>query len=468
MLGLADNPPTVLPWPARSTTLDIVTTLVWFREDLRLLDHAALSAAVADSDGTVCLFILDEESDGVRSLGGASKWWLHHSLRSLSDSLARLGVPLILRRGRAETVLPEIVTGNAITRVLWNRRYGGAERRIDTALKEQLRAGEVEAHSFPGNLLHEPWTVTTKEGKPYRVYTPFWRSCVALPPPPAPIDQPLLLTAASQQPSSDLLDDWKLLPTNPDWAKGLAAKWQPGERSALHGLDEFLAERAAGYTKGRDFPATESTSELSPHLRWGEISPRTIWHRALASGADVGTFLSELGWREFAWHTLYNYPSLATENLNSRYNDFPWAQTDELASWQQGQTGFPLVDAGMRELWHTGTMHNRVRMVVASFLTKNLLIDWRLGEQWFWDTLVDADEASNPFNWQWVAGSGLDAAPYFRIFNPTTQHKRFDPDSEYVDRWAPDSLLITPLVDLKESRIRALSAYDRMQATHSH
>lgn len=445
-----------------------MSTLVWFRDDLRLADHAALVDAAADPDGMVALYLLDEESPEVRPLGGAARWWLHHSLSALQASLAAHGITLVLRRGPAATVIPQLVEEAGVTRVTWNRRYG-AEREIDSALKTRLRDSGIDAHSFHGGLLFDPTQILTQTGGPYRVYSAFWRACLAAPAPAAPLPEPDNWNAAASQPSGDQLDDWRLLPTRPDWATELAERWTPGEADALDRLDRFLAERAQHYAKQRDVPAEEVTSELSPSLRWGEISPRTVWHRAIASGADVGGFLSELGWREFAWHTLFRHTELHQRNLDPRYDGFPWLDPaqgeslENLEAWQEGRTGYPIIDAGMRELWRSGTMHNRVRMVVASFLSKNLLIDWRVGEEWFWDTLVDADAASNPFNWQWVAGCGADAAPYFRIFNPRTQQEKFDPQGTYIDRWAPESLLHPEIVDLRATRIRALAAYDTVR-----
>lgn len=442
-----------------------MTTLVWFRDDLRLADHAALVAGAQDPDGVVALFVLDEESPEVRPLGGAARWWLHESLSQLQASLAARGIPLILRRGPAATVVPRVLEESGATRFTWNRRYG-AERNIDAALKVRARDSGVDAHSYHGGLLFDPTQILTQTGGPYRVYSAFWRACLAAPAPAEPLPEPEHLISAPAQPASEDLADWQLQPTRPNWATEIDARWTPGEAAGLDALERFLRHRAPAYSHGRDFPAEEVTSELSPYLRWGELSPRTVWHRAIASGADVGTFLSELGWREFAWHTLFRHPDLHTRGLDVRFDAFPWSDdsapetADMLAAWQKGRTGFPLVDAGMRELWRSGTMHNRVRMVVASFLSKNLLIDWRIGEAWFWDTLVDADAASNPFNWQWVAGCGADAAPYFRIFNPRTQQEKFDRQGAYIDRWAPESLLHPEIVDLRATRIRALAAYD--------
>lgn len=443
-----------------------MTTLVWFRDDLRTVDNPALVAAAEAGEPVVSVYVLDEESDGVRPLGGAARWWLHESLTQLRAHLERLGVPLVLRRGDASSVIPRLVDETGATRVLWNRRYGAAERAVDADLKTRLRDAGVEARSFNASLLFEPWEITNGSGHPYKVFTPFWRACLEAPPPRAPLDEPDSLRGASPCPATDELDDWALQPTRPDWARTIAATWSPGQDRAIEALDDFLDGPIRTYRADRDVPAKPATSTLSPHLRWGDISPHQVWHTARSRGVDVEAFLSELGWREFAWHTLYRFPDLATRNLYARFDAFAWSEpdADELRAWQRGRTGIGLVDAGMRELWATGTMHNRVRMVAASFLVKNMRVDWRVGEQWFWDTLVDADAASNPFNWQWVAGCGADAAPYFRIFNPETQAKKFDPDGTYVNRWAPDSADLEPLVDLKQTRAAALEAYERVRA----
>jgi deoxyribodipyrimidine photo-lyase len=435
-------------------------SLVWFRDDLRLSDNPALRAAIDRGEPVIALYVLDEVSPGIRPLGGAARWWLHHSLASLDERLRERGGALVLRRGPAERIVRDTVAEVGAGAVFWNRRYGGAEREIDSTLKASLRAEGLEVASFAASLLHEPWTVTTGSGTHYSVFTPFWRACLALPAPRAPLPEPRTIESPDRAPASDALDDWGLLPTRPDWAGGLRDTWEPGEPAARRRLRGFLDEDLPQYDRARDEPSAGATSLLSPHLRWGEISPFTVWHEAVGV-EGAGGFLSELGWREFAWHTLYHSPDLAGENLRPEFDAFPWPPLEpaHLDAWQHGDTGVPLVDAGMRELWHTGYMHNRVRMVVASFLVKNLLIDWRLGEQWFWDTLVDADEASNPFNWQWVAGSGADAAPYFRVFNPELQAKKFDPQGLYISRWASDAPT-EPLVDLAETRKAALAAYD--------
>ncbi|KQZ24971.1 cryptochrome/photolyase family protein [Microbacterium sp. Root553] len=435
-------------------------SIVWLRDDLRLADNPALRAAIDRDEPIVVLYVLDEESPGIRPFGGAARWWLHHSLASLSGRLQDLGATLTLRRGPAERVVREAVADTEASAVFWNRRYGGAERDIDAALKASLRDDGLEVASFAGSLLHEPWTVKTGGGTHFSVFTPFWRACLALPTPRAPLAAPRSLDGVSPPPTSDDLDDWDLLPTRPDWAGGLRDTWEPGEPAARARLTSFLSDDIGTYDRARDEPSAGATSLLSPRLRWGELSPFTVWHDAVDAHGAAG-FLSELGWREFAWHTVFHSPDLATVNLRRQFDAFPWPPLDpaQLAAWQRGDTGIPLVDAGMRELWHSGFMHNRVRMVTASFLVKNLLIDWRRGEEWFWDTLVDADGASNPFNWQWVAGSGADAAPYFRVFNPELQAKKFDPQGLYISEWAADAPT-EPIVDLAATRKAALAAYD--------
>jgi deoxyribodipyrimidine photo-lyase len=444
-------------------------SIVWLRDDLRLADNPALRAGVDAGGGVIVLYLLDESSPGIRALGAASRWWLHHSLTALSDELGRRGGRLLLRRGAAETELPRLMAETGAGAVFWNRRYG-AGREVDARLKASLREHGLTAESFAANLLVEPWTVTTEQGAPYRVFTPFWRAAqqqrfrTVLEAP-----RELTAPASGVEPDSDRLDDWALLPTRPDWAGGLRDTWMPGEASAQRRLEAFAGHQLADYHR-RDEPAVDATSRLSPHLRFGEISPVQIWHRlhhgplSDAARRNAPKYLSEVGWREFNANILFHFPELATRNVRGEFDAFPWGGPNptELEAWRHGRTGIPLVDAGMRELWHNGVMHNRVRMVVASFLVKNLLVDWRVGEEWFWDTLVDADEASNPGNWQWVAGSGADAAPYFRVFNPLLQADKFDPEREYVRRWVPEygtPDYPDPIVDLAESRRQALEAY---------
>jgi deoxyribodipyrimidine photo-lyase len=435
--------------------------IVWLRDDLRLADNPALSAAAASGAPVVVVYVLDETSPGVRPLGSASRWWLHHSLAALGESLTKMGGRLVLRRGPASEVIAQLVDETDAQAVHWNRRYSAA-RDLDAELKTSLRHRGVTVASYQANLLFEPWTIRTATGTPYRVFTPFWRACRAEPSPRVPLDAPTTLT--SPDIPSDNLASWNLLPAKPDWASGLRERWKPGEASALQTLEHFADGGLAEYGH-RDEPSRDSTSHLSPHLRFGEISPFQVWHQLhRLRGAD--TFLREVGWREFNWSILFHSPDIATSNLHEGFDAFPWQKPRpaELTAWQRGDTGIPLVDAGMRELWATGYMHNRVRMVAASFLIKNLLVDWRTGEQWFWDTLVDADEANNPGNWQWVAGSGADAAPYFRVFNPVLQAKKFDAQEEYIRRWIPDTELRSePIVDLAETRGAALAAYAAMK-----
>jgi deoxyribodipyrimidine photo-lyase len=444
-------------------------SIVWLRDDLRLADNPALTAAARRGAPVIVVYLRDDISAEVRPLGAASRWWLHGSLDALADSLARLGGSLVLRSGPAETVIPALVAETDAAAVYWNRRYGAA-RDIDARLKQRLRDDGLEAHSFSANSLHEPWTVATGDGNPYRVFTPYWRACLELPVRDA---LPVPTVTSWGTAASERLDDWHLLPVHPDWASGLRAAWTPGEAGAQHQLETFVTDRLRDYHR-RDEPAVAATSRLSPHLRFGEISPVQIWHRVRETlppdaARNVPKFLSEVGWREFSVNILFHNPELARRNYRPAFDSFSWGDPDpaELAAWQGGRTGIPLVDAGMRELWATGYLHNRVRMVVASFLTKNLLIDWRVGEQWFWNTLVDADEASNPASWQWVAGSGADAAPYFRVFNPLLQAAKFDPEGEYVRRWVPElhtDRYPLPIVDLAETRARALAAYAAIKA----
>lgn len=413
-------------------------TIVWFRQDLRLADNPALVDAA--TRGTVLpLYILDDNA-GERAPGGAARWWLHHSLAALGKSL---GGGLILRRGDPETILRDLIAETGATRVAWNRCYEPHAIARDTALKAALTASGVEVASFNAALLFEPWTVKTLGGGPFKVYSPFWRACLKLGT-AAPLPAPTLRRHAGRV-ASNRLADWHLLPTRPNWATGFS-DWTPGEAGALARLETFLADGLSGYGELRNRPDRPNVSRLSPHLHWGEISPRQIWaatemHAASTAGAraDADKFLSEIGWREFSYHLLYHFPDLPTRNWKPAFDAYPWS-TDaaHLGAWQRGLTGYPMVDAGMRELWTTGYMHNRVRMVAASFLIKHLRIDWRQGEAWFWDTLVDADLASNAASWQWVAGSGADAAPYFRIFNPSEQARKFDPDGVYVRRWCPE------------------------------
>ena len=461
--------------------------IVWFRDDLRVADNPALRAAAAGGRPVLALYVLDDDSKGIRALGGASRWWLAGSLRTLAQNLARTGLTLTLRRGRAADVVRELARRSDAAAVHWNRRYGHAAA-SDNRIEQDLRADGVDVATFNGSLLFEPGAVRTKSGGTPRVFTPFWRMALASGEPRAPSSAPKQIEAFGGV-TGENLADWKLEPAAPDWAGGLRATWQRGENAAKNRLADFIDHSLQGYAAERERPDIDSTSRLSPYLRFGEISPHQVWRAATAAqergdanAHDVEKFLAELGWREFSYHLLQQFPDLATRNFQSRFDAFPWrAEEKLLLRWQRGETGYPIVDAGMRQLWHTGFMHNRVRMVVASFLVKHLLIDWREGERWFWDTLVDADPANNPASWQWVAGSGADAASYFRVFNPTLQGEKFDPDGDYVRRWVPELAHLpaasmhqptpveapdypAPVVDHAKARARALDAFASLKA----
>jgi deoxyribodipyrimidine photo-lyase len=429
--------------------------LVWFRDDLRLGDNPALDHACRSGAPLILLYVLDTTGEGGRAPGGAARWWLAQSLKVLSRAIEERGGRLILRSGAARTIVPALARETGAGLVTWNRRYEAAAIASDTAIKAALKEVGVAVETFSANLLREPWTVKTQAGEPFRVFTPFWRAVSGLGEPRAALSAPTKLTDGSPGLHSEAITGWGLEPARPNWAAEFPAHWQPGEAAAKQRLADFLDEDLDRYAGERDRPDKGSTSRLSPHLRFGEISPVQIWHAAQHAGAAHGErglakFLAEVGWREFSYHLLFHRPALATENFQPRFDAFAWADdAAALTAWQKGRTGYPLVDAGMRQLWQTGWMHNRVRMVAASFLVKHLLIDWRAGERWFWDTLVDADPASNAASWQWVAGTGADAAPYFRIFNPMIQGAKFDPEGDYVRRWVPE------LADLPAEAIHA-------------
>jgi deoxyribodipyrimidine photo-lyase len=422
--------------------------IVWFREDLRLADNPALHAASATKRPLVCVYIHDEKTPGIRSLGGAARWWLHGSLQALDEALSKHRGQLTILRGASADTLPKLAIAVGAHCVYWNRRYDEPGRTIDAVITAALEKHKIEVATFNGRLLNEPWTVKNTSGKPFRVFTAYWRAALAKdspePPLPAPRDPRFHTLPRGLKLEPVALGALALEPQSPDWAGGLRGQWQRDEPSAKAHLRRFLKSALREYPTDRDRPDRRGTSRLSPYLRFGNISVRQIWHgaqeaRSPANTRQLGKFLAELGWREFNYHVLYHYPDLAQRNFQSRFDPLRWrADRRALSAWQRGQTGYPIVDAGMRELWTTGWMHNRVRMVAASFLVKHLLIDWRKGEKWFWDTLVDADPANNAANWQWVAGSGADAAPYFRIFNPILQGEKFDPDGSYVRRWVPE------------------------------
>ncbi|PTM95268.1 cryptochrome/photolyase family protein [Mycoplana dimorpha] len=418
--------------------------IVWFRRDLRLSDNHALAAAVSSGRPVIALFILESGNDGALPYGAAQAWWLHHSLAALAKRIEHLGGRLVLRRGPAAEALPAIIGETGAAAVHWNRRHDPDGIRIDSALKATFRVDGIEVHSFAGQLLHDPSRLKTATGGSYKVYTPFWRALSADGGPDTPIDAPSHIQSPSSPPSSDRLEDWRLLPKNPDWASRFATVWTPGEEAAQERLRTFVELRRDGYGHDRDFPALDGTSRLSPHLAFGEISPAQAWQAAwLGTGTDGGdgpvAFRKELAWRDFSYHLLFHYPTLASQGLDRRFDAFEWRQDEAgFRAWTRGHTGYPLVDAGMRQLWVEGYMHNRVRMTAASFLIKHLLIDWRRGEAWFRDTLLDADPASNAASWQWVAGCGADAAPFFRIFNPVLQGEKFDSDGAYVRKYVPE------------------------------
>jgi deoxyribodipyrimidine photo-lyase len=423
--------------------------IFWFRQDLRLSAHPALAAA-SKTGPVIPLYVLDDETPGRWRWGGASRWWLHKSLIALSEKL-----PLVLRRGRADNVIASLLAETGASAVYFTRGYAPWEGALEQRVRQLAEQAGATCHRYGGFLLHEPEAIRTGQDGPYKVYTPFSRACFVVGEPKLPPD-PKKIDVWQGCAPSDRLDEWGLLPDRPNWAAGFEAVWQPGEKGARAALARFLDQGLADYADGRDRPDLPNVSRLSPHLHWGEISPAQVWlavrnimasaHGRLDRAGEK--FLKELLWREFSYHLLHHWPKLPVEPFRPEFVDFPWIPDKELLrKWQRGETGYPIVDAGMRELWATGFMHNRVRMITASFLIKHLLQDWRQGETWFWDTLVDADIASNAASWQWVAGSGADAAPYFRIFNPVLQGEKFDPHGIYVRRWLPE------LADLPASLI---------------
>ncbi len=465
-------------------------SLVWFRQDLRFADNPALWAA-AERGSILPIYIVDDDSPGIVPMGAASRVWLHHSLADLERALEG---GLRLFRGRPQDVIERLLAALPIDAVFWNRCYEPGARRRDAEIKRRLVDAGVEVRSYNGSLLWEPWTVSKADGTPYRVFTPYYqKGCLGLPPPPQPLAPPQRLRCHRGDIDGALaLDALELLPAL-DWPQSMMAHWRVGEDAAHERLEAFCEDSLSDYRKGRDFPGLAAVSRLSPHLHHGEISPRQAWYRvdsASAAGQAEGSahFLRELAWREFSYYLLYHFEQLPERNFNPRFDRFPWRRDDaSLGAWQRGRTGFPIVDAGMRELWQSGYMHNRVRMIVASFLVKNMMLDWRLGADWFHDCLVDADLASNSASWQWVAGSGADAAPYFRIFNPVLQSEKFDPDGVYLRRYCPELAELPakylhkpweapaevleaagvrlgsdypqPILDLKQTRERALAAF---------
>ncbi len=473
--------------------------LLWFRRDLRLTDNPALNRALQSAECVVPLFIQSPEEEMGWAMGSASRWWLHHSLNALDASLRKLGSRLVIRQGESASVLRQIVRETGAKQIFWNRLYEPAAIERDKAIKQSLRDDGLLVESFNSALLKEPWEVKRGKGEPYKVFTPYWKALQSQSLEYSILPAPTKVPPVPLETNSLDLDSLGLLPTIA-WDGGMNAFWQPGEEGALSRLDEFIDASIGEYATDRDRPDHAGTSCLAPHLHFGEIGPQQIVleirNRLELSSKQTGSdsYIRELGWREFAHHLLFHFPYTIESPMDTRFQHFPWNEPDvnKLKAWQQGKTGIPLVDAGMRELWHTGWMHNRVRMVVASFLVKNLRIHWLEGARWFWDTLVDADLANNTLGWQWVAGCGADAAPYFRIFNPVLQGERFDPEGDYVRQWVPElskmparfihqpwlapaAILQSsgvslgknyplPIVDLKTSREQALEAFKQLGA----
>jgi deoxyribodipyrimidine photo-lyase len=471
------------------------TTILWFRRDLRLEDHPALCAAVRRGR-VIPVFFWSPEEDGTWAAGSASRWWLHQSLTRLDESLRQRGSRLILRTGPVVAALSKLVDQTGAARVYWTRRYEPAARAIEQKVKDAMHARNAATTDFPGTTLFQPGTVRTQGNDPYTVFTPFWRRCMQSDESGQPERAPKDLSPPAHWPASVPLTDFRLMPAV-DWAAGFRATWQPGEPGAQQRLRAFVKHSLRGYEIERDRPDHEGTSRLSPHLHFGEISPRqvfaAIWKNAPIAVRDAERYLTELGWREFAHHLLFHFPDTPEQPLRPAFARFPWSNDGKiLQAWRKGRTGYPIVDAGMRQLWHTGWMHNRVRMIVASFLTKDLLLPWQEGAKWFWDTLVDADLSNNTLGWQWTAGCGADAAPYFRVFNPVTQGERFDPEGSYVRQWVPELAKVPtkfvhqpwtappgvlreagvalgknypqPIVDHAEARLRALEAFKKISS----
>jgi deoxyribodipyrimidine photo-lyase len=461
--------------------------LVWFRRDLRLQDNPALQAALDAGHVPVPVYIHAPHEEGDWAPGGASNTWLHRSLAALDADLRARGSSLVLRQGDSQSQLQALIEQTGAVAVYWNRKYEPATQPRDAKIKRALREQGIEADSHNGNLMFEPWDVATQQGGPYKVFTPFWRNALTRLQLPAQTDAPEDMRA--HRVNGESLEALNLAPSIP-WDRQFWDHWQPGEAGAHEALTVFIDGALNGYREQRDLPDRVGTSLLSPHLHFGEIAPwqivrRLQGERRASRDADIDGYIRELGWREFSYHLLHHFPQTPDHNLNPRFDQFQWAKPDAeaLRAWQQGRTGIPIVDAGLRELWATGYMHNRVRMIVASYLCKHMRQHWREGARWFWDTLVDADLANNTMGWQWVAGTGADAAPYFRIFNPVTQSQKFDPQARYITRWVPELAALPvkarfapwqspqllaerapgypalPLVDLSEGRDAALAAY---------
>jgi deoxyribodipyrimidine photo-lyase len=476
-----------------------MTAIVWFRRDLRLADNPALLAGHAHANNIVPVFIYAPHEEAPWEPGAASNWWLHHSLAALQRELAARGSKLVIRRGDSLSVLQELITETGADAVFWNRLYEPAIIARDKMLKVALKADGLVAESFNAALINEPWTIQTDAGAPYKVFTPYWRKARRVLPEIAVTAAPAAIASTPVALESLDISALDLLPTLA-WAEGFADVWTPGEAGGLERLDTFVASVLQDYAEGRNHPGRVATSKLSPHLHFGEVSPRQVAVAVLQATAESAAldtsaekYLAEIGWREFAHNLLYYFPETTEQPLYTKFHSFPWRDSNnaDYRAWSAGSTGIPFIDAGMRELWQTGWMHNRVRMVVASFLTKNQMVSWREGASWFWDTLVDADLASNTLGWQWAAGCGADAAPFFRIFNPVRQGERFDTEGIYVRQWCPELSALTtkqlqqpwtvsaeqlgavgvilgenypePVIDLAQSRKDALEAYALMR-----
>lgn len=478
-------------------------TLVWYRNDLRLADNPALYHATERNAPVIPVFIWAPEEAGDWAPGGAHRWWLHQSLLALSDDLQAKTSNLVLRSGSSLDHLQNLIEETGADCVMWNRRYEPTLAALDDEIMETLAGKGIEVRTFESRILHDPQAIETSDGGPYRVYTPFWNRLQEEMEVGDPLPVPQLGDRLAPQhwPESETVDDFGLTPEDQDgtdWAEQIAEFWRPGEKDAHRRLKVFLDDTLIRYDDDRDRPHKEGTSMLSPHLHWGEITPRQIWTRvntwvnnaAMRGAADA--YLSEIAWREFAYHVLVHNPDTPTKPLHDKYEAFPWVDDDvALERWQKGQTGYPLIDAGMRQLYSIGWMHNRLRMIVASFLTKDLLIRWQHGATWFWDTLVDGDLANNTLGWQWSAGCGADAQPFFRVFNPVSQSEQHDPDGEYIKRWVPELADVPakyvhapwdappkvlekagvtlgetypePIVDHAEAREKALEAYEKVK-----
>ena len=462
----------------------------WFRQDLRLLDNPALHSAT-QSGSVLPIYILDDINSGDYKIGAASRWWLHKSLKILNSSLSN---NLEIYIGDPQTILAELVIKHDVKAVYWNRCYEPWRVKRDSAIKTLLEKQNVSVKTFNGSLLWEPWEILKKDGSPYKVFTPFYKKgCLNALTPRIPLPSVPIQFLVSDEDNSITLDDLDLLPKI-KWYQGMEKIWEPGEEGAKNKIHTFISKGLLDYKDGRNFPSKKNVSQLSPHLHFGEVSPNQIWYEAKSHETKQGieeslnSFLSELGWREFSYNLLYHFPTLPKENLQKKFDNFPWVDNKKFIDrWKKGLTGYPIVDAGMRELWQTGYMHNRIRMVVGSFLVKNLLLHWHVGERWFWDCLIDADLASNSASWQWIAGCGADAAPYFRIFNPVTQGIKFDAKGEYTKKYIPELEALPikflfnpweapkdildaanivlgedypkPIIDLKKSREKALAAF---------